>query len=250
VSLDGVRVQFGTTSALGGVTMNAEGGALTALIGPSGCGKSTLLRVVAGLVHPSAGQVLVGTRPPDQVLDRHACGFMFQTPLMLPWLDLIDNVALAGRLVGLTRAERHARARAWIGRVGLGDFERHRPHELSGGMRQRAALARALTLSPVLLLMDEPFGALDELTRRKLIFEVIATLADRQPTVLLVTHSIEEAILMSDRIVVMTAHPGRVKAVVDNDLPRPRSPESQDLQEFSRLARQLRELLADEELAL
>src|SRR5439155_4065220 len=146
---------------------------------------------------------------------------MFQTPLMLPWLDLVDNVALAGRLVGLSREERRARARDWIGRVGLSKFEHHRPHELSGGMRQRAALARALTLAPTLLLMDEPFGALDELTRRKLIYEVIATLAERPTTVLLVTHSIDEAILMSDRIVVMTAHPGRVKTVVNNDLPHP-----------------------------
>ncbi len=246
VSIEDLEVRFGDVTAIEDTDLQIVSGETMSLIGPSGCGKSTLLRVVAGLVAPSAGRVAVGGLAPQQIRAEHDYGFLFQTPVMLPWLRLRDNVALAGRLVGLNKAEREDRAQEWIERVGLSGFEDHRPHQMSGGMRQRAALARAMTLAPSLLLMDEPFGALDEITRRRVIFEVLGFLQGQKATVIHVTHSVEEAVLMADRIAVMSARPGRVRTVITNPLPWPRIRESQDDVRFSETARSIRRLIEED----
>ena len=246
VSIEHLEVRFGDVTAIEDTDLQIVSGETMSLIGPSGCGKSTLLRVVAGLVAPSAGRVAVGGLAPQQIRAEHDYGFLFQTPVMLPWLRLRDNVALAGRLVGLNKAEREDRAQEWIERVGLSGFEDHRPHQMSGGMRQRAALARAMTLAPSLLLMDEPFGALDEITRRRVIFEVLGFLQGQKATVIHVTHSVEEAVLMADRIAVMSARPGRVRTVITNPLPWPRIRESQDDVRFSETARSIRRLIEED----
>lgn len=243
IELRGVGVTFGTLEAVRGFELVVEPAERVALIGESGCGKSTLLRVMAGLLRPTSGTVLIGGRSPVDVRKEHYYGFLFQTPLMLPWLDLMGNVALAGRLVGMSRNRRHALARVWIRRVGLDGFEHYRPHQVSGGMRQRAALARALTLSPPVFLMDEPFGALDELTRHRMIFELGNVLEGTSATVILVTHSIEEAVLISDRIVIMTPRPGAIKTILATSLPRPRGPKIRDHPDYAAQVRSVRGLI-------
>jgi NitT/TauT family transport system ATP-binding protein len=245
VVFEGLGVRFGPVEALRSVDLVVPSGELVAVIGPSGCGKSTMLRVVADLCAPSAGKVTVGGQSPAQVRGGTDYGFLFQTPIMLPWLRLKDNVALAGKLVGESRALREEQAARWIDRVGLSGFEEHRPHQLSGGMRQRAALARAMTLSPSLLLMDEPFGALDEITRHRMIFEVLSFISGYSATVLLVTHSLDEAVLMADRIAVMSNRPGQIKAIVENPLPVPRTRDTQDDPMFHEVRREVRRLIEE-----
>jgi NitT/TauT family transport system ATP-binding protein len=210
----------GRLTALRGLSMDAPAGSFTAVIGPNGCGKSTLLRVVAGLVAPEAGTVTVGERGPRAGDPR--VGLAFQQPRLLPWLDTLDNVSLPLALSGASGAERQARAAAVLDQVGLADAARLRPRELSGGMAQRAALARALITDPPVLLLDEPFSALDALTREAFDSELQRVWLERPRTVLLVTHAVSEAIRLADRIVVMSARPGAVAAVIEVPLSRPR----------------------------
>jgi NitT/TauT family transport system ATP-binding protein len=195
-------------------------GATTALVGPSGCGKSTILRMVAGLDAPTAGRIRIGAEPPDAVRARGQMAVAFQDPSLLPWRTVAGNVALARHLARLP-PDPAAVARL-IGMVGLAGFEGRRPAELSGGMRQRAAIARCLVTDPRVLLLDEPFGAVDELTRRRLNVELPPLWAARGTTTLLVTHSVTEAVLLSDRIVVLSARPSQVVADIAVPLPRPR----------------------------
>ena len=229
--------------ALKDIDLEVQPGEFVVLLGPSGCGKSTLLYLLAGLEQATRGELLSGGRPICGTSPER--GMIFQDAALFPWLDILGNVAYGLALQGMARAEREARARALIARVGLAGFEHKRPSELSGGMRQRAAMARALALSPKVLMLDEPFAALDIQTRAKMQNYLLDLWRQSEcnASMLLVTHSIEEAIGLADRIVVFTARPGRVKEIVPVDLPRPRNPRDPA---FHALHDRLAELLADE----
>jgi NitT/TauT family transport system ATP-binding protein len=225
-------------TALADIDLTVREGEFVALIGPSGCGKSTLLRLVADLLAPTSGSLKVAGRTPAETRLARQIGFVFQDPALLEWRRILDNVVLPLELRGVPRAEREDKARALLDLVGLAGFEQSWPRQLSGGMRQRAAIARALSTEPRVLLMDEPFGALDQMTRDRLNMEVARIHEVTGVTVLLVTHSIRESVLLSDRIVVMTPRPGRVSTVIDVPLPRPRSLETRDDPMFEALVRQ------------
>jgi ABC-type nitrate/sulfonate/bicarbonate transport system ATPase subunit len=206
--------------ALSDVSLDVAANEFVAVVGRSGCGKTTLLNLVAGFVAPSGGRVLVDSRPvegpgPDR-------GVVFQNAALFPWLTAIDNVAFGPRTQGMPAAARRALAQELIDLVRLTGFEAKYPRELSGGMKQRVAIARALATSPAILLMDEPLGALDELTRAEMQDELLRIWQARRTTVILVTHAIMEAIYLADRVVVLSPHPGRVRAEFTIDLPRPR----------------------------
>ncbi len=224
VHLEGVGLRFstrdGAIQALDGLGLDAVPGSFTAVIGPNGCGKSTLLRVVAGLLAPSAGTARVGDAAPRPGDGR--VGLAFQQPRLIPWRTTLDNVAMPLELAGALSGERRDRALVALERVGLAGAARLRPRELSGGMAQRAALARALVTDPPVLLLDEPFSALDALTREAFNAELQQLWLEERRTVILVTHSVTEAVALADRVVVMTPRPGRVAKVVEVDLPRPR----------------------------
>jgi NitT/TauT family transport system ATP-binding protein len=208
--------------ALDGVTFDIGRHEFLAVLGPSGCGKSTLLRLIAGLIAPTRGRLDVYgvrvTEPRDDI------GIVFQRPTLLPWFDVIGNVTFPMRhKYGRVTAQERERARELLALVGLADFAEKRVDELSGGMQQRVAIARALLLDPDILLMDEPFSALDALTREEMSFELLRIWSQRPKTVMFITHSIPEALLLADRVIVMTARPGRVREILDVALPRPRS---------------------------
>jgi NitT/TauT family transport system ATP-binding protein len=220
VSLAGVGKCFASgTQALAGVDLSIEQGEFLAILGPSGCGKSTLLRLVAGLAEPTEGSI----RWADPAR-RPRLGFVFQDPTLLPWSDTVANVRLPLRLAGLPRAEQDARATEALAAVGLAGFERAFPRELSGGMRMRVSLARAMVTKPDLLLMDEPFAALDELTRHRLNDDLLALWAGSGVTVVFVTHSVFESVYLASRIIVMAARPGRIAAELPVAVPAPRPP--------------------------
>jgi NitT/TauT family transport system ATP-binding protein len=216
-----LRVSFGPTIALDGLSISVEPGEVVALIGANGTGKSTFLRVVAGLLRPDRGSVTLGGDPvtgPDPRI-----GLVFQEPRLLPWRSVAANVAWPLELAGWPADRRRGRVAELIALVGLQGSEDRRPSQLSGGMRQRAALARSVALSPQVLLLDEPFSALDALTRERLNLELLAIQARTATSVVLVTHSIPEAILLADRVIVLTPPPGRVAAIVPIELARPRA---------------------------
>ncbi|PJE38761.1 sulfonate ABC transporter ATP-binding protein [Pseudooceanicola lipolyticus] len=224
-------------TALSEVSLSMEQGEFVSLIGPSGCGKSTLLRVLGDLLSPSGGTVTIkGRTPRAERLDRRI-GFVFQEAALLEWRSVLDNIALPLELHGAPRKLREAKARELIELVGLTGFEAAWPRQLSGGMRQRAAIARALSTEPDLLLLDEPFGALDQITRDRLNMELARIHEVTGVSVVLVTHSIREAVLLSDRIVVMTPRPGRIERILDDPLPRPRSLGTRLLPEYEDLVR-------------
>ncbi len=221
-------------------------GQFTSIIGPSGCGKSTLLRIVGGLLEPSAGEVRIDGARPRAAQRRHDIGIVFQEPALLPWRTVAANVRLPLEIDGARR--RGTDVESLLDLVGLGEFRDYYPHQLSGGMRQRVAIARALAVDPALLLMDEPFGALDEITRTAMRYELLRIWASQaeaatRKTVLFVTHSITEAIVMSDRIVVINGRPGRIVADVAVELPRPRTQEIERSAPFLDYADHLRSLL-------
>jgi len=224
VTVRDVGVRFasarGEVEALAGIGLEIAAGSFTVIIGPNGCGKSTLLRLIAGLLQPTVGTVTVDGRAPRPGDGR--TGLAFQQPRLIPWRSTLDNVALPLELAGASPAERRARASDALDRVGLRGAAALRPRELSGGMAQRAALARALIGDPQVLLLDEPFSALDALTRETFDEELQRLWLERPSTVILVTHSVSEAVALADRVVVMTPRPGRVARVVEVDLPRPR----------------------------
>jgi len=225
IELSGVSKRFVTPSgsmftALRGVDMTIGAGKFCAVVGPSGCGKSTTLTMVAGLDRPSAGTVQVGGKPVDGITA--GTSFMFQADALMPWKTVVGNVALGPVFRGVPKKEAQAQAREWVRRVHLAGFEDHHPHQLSGGMRKRVSLAAALINEPSTLLMDEPFGALDVQTKAMMSNELLGLWEQTRPSVIFVTHDLEEAIALADQVVVMTAGPGTVKAVYDIDLPRPR----------------------------
>jgi NitT/TauT family transport system ATP-binding protein len=209
-----------------------------ALVGPSGCGKSTLLRVIAGIERADLGRVVIDGVPMRQ--PRRDIGIVFQTPTLLPWTDVLGNVLFPLKVLKRHDREGIERAHALIDLVGLRGFERKLPHELSGGMQQRAAICRALVYEPSILLMDEPFGALDALTREEMGLELMRIWSERPKTILFVTHSVPEAVLLADRVVVMTPRPGRIADVVPVRLPRPRSFAQEAEREFHVCAERIR----------
>ena len=225
IELANVTKQFRTPSgtaftAVRDVNLTVEPGQFCAIVGPTGCGKSTTLSMVAGLDRPTAGAVHVS----DQIVSGITRGtsFMFQADALLPWKTVLANVALGPRFRGVPRKTARDNARDWLRRVGLSGFEEHYPHQLSGGMRKRVSLAAALINEPSILLMDEPFGALDVQTKAIMSNELLGLWEQTRPSVVFITHDLEEAIALADRVVVMTVGPGTVKATYDIDLPRPR----------------------------
>jgi NitT/TauT family transport system ATP-binding protein len=230
----------GRTEALHDVTLAVRPREFVSIIGPSGCGKSTLLRLVGDLVEPSAGRVRVnGKTPREARLDRDY-GIVFQSPVLYEWRTVLENVRLPLEIMGRPRAEREARPPALLRLVGLEGFHDHYPWQLSGGMQQRVAIARALAFNPPILLMDEPFGALDEMTRERLNLELLTICLETGATVLFVTHSIAEAVFLSSRVVVLSPRPGRIERIVDIDLPRPRADKTRALPRFFELVTTVR----------
>jgi NitT/TauT family transport system ATP-binding protein len=250
IELRGVGLRYETQSgsllALSDVDLAIEPGTFVSIVGPSGCGKSTLLSIVGGLLQATDGSVLLDgesvTEPSSKI------GIAFQDAVLLPWRTVLENVLLPAQIRG-EKARHEARARELLVTVGLAGFENNLPSELSGGMRQRVAIARALLLDPSVLLMDEPFGALDALTRERMGLELLRIWQGSRKTVLFITHGISEAVFLSDRVIAMSARPGRVIRDLRIDLPRPRGPLTQEDPRFLAACRELRELLmADQEL--
>lgn len=226
IELSGIYRRFrspnGTIfTALRDVNFTVGAGEFCAVVGPSGCGKSTTLTLISGLEPPSAGQVRVLGEPVTGINKK--IGFMFQTDATFPWKSVLDNIAVGPRFRGMRKAEANERARDWIQRVGLAGFERHYPHQLSGGMRKRVALAQTLINEPQIMLMDEPFSALDVQTRTLMEDELLSLWSSTSASVVFVTHDLEEAIALADRVCVITAGPGTVKRTYTIDLPRPRN---------------------------
>jgi NitT/TauT family transport system ATP-binding protein len=234
-----------STVALKDANLNVSEGEFISLIGPSGCGKTTLLRLIADLISPTEGELVVAGKTPRQArLDREY-GYVFQAPALLEWRSVLRNVMLPLEIMGYSRQERSERAAALLELVGLKDFHRQYPWQLSGGMQQRVSIARALAFDPELLLMDEPFGALDEITREAMNLELLRIWRETGKTVVFVTHSITEAVFLSSRIVVMTPRPGKIESVIDVDLPYPRTDDVRESQRFFELAARVREALRE-----
>jgi NitT/TauT family transport system ATP-binding protein len=231
------------TTALEGIDLDIRRGEFVSLIGPSGCGKSTLLRVIGDLVAPTAGRVTVNDKPAERARRDRDYGIVFQAPVLFDWRSVEDNVKLPLELMGYDSARRTARAKEMLDLVELGDFMHHHPYQLSGGMQQRVAIARALAFEPSILLMDEPFGALDEMTRERMNQEVLRIWERTGITVVFVTHSIPEAVFLSSRVVVMSARPGRITDLIEIDLPRPRDVETREQRRYFELVTAVREAL-------
>jgi NitT/TauT family transport system ATP-binding protein len=232
ISISNLSLTFRTADApihaLSDINLQVHSGEFVSLIGPSGCGKTTLMRIVADLEKPTAGEVKVNGMSPAEARLKRAYGYVFQAPALYPWRTVLGNVTLPHEIMGVSKPEREEKARRYLDLVGLRAFERKFPWQLSGGMQQRVSIARALSFDPAILLMDEPFGALDEITRDRMNEELLSIWRKTGKTVIFVTHSIDEAVLLSTRIVVMSARPGRVVEVIDSTLPEDRNLETRD----------------------
>jgi NitT/TauT family transport system ATP-binding protein len=246
LTIEGLGKSYRDVEALQDVSLGVDEGEFVSIVGPSGCGKSTLMEIVGGLIEPSAGEVRIGGNVVDGT--DPAIGIVFQQESAFPWRTVAENVQFGLEMTGAAKQERATRAAEMIELVGLAGFEDRYPSELSGGMRQRVAIARTLVMKPRIILMDEPFGALDEQTRLILGEELSRIREATGATVLFITHSFDEALLLSDRIVVMTARPGRVKKIVENPLPRPRDSKLLSDPEFGRLSGELWESLREESI--
>ncbi|WP_407052006.1 ABC transporter ATP-binding protein [Methyloraptor flagellatus] len=231
----------GPVYALSNVDLTVAEGEFVSLIGPSGCGKTTLLRVIADLEQATAGSITVNGLDPETARMKRQYGYVFQAPALLPWRTVEKNVALPLEIFGLSKAERVTRARRNLELVNLKGFEKKFPWQLSGGMQQRASIARALSFDPKLLLMDEPFGALDEIVRDKLNEQLLKLWAETRKTVVFVTHSIPEAVFLSTKIVVMSPRPGRIIDIIDCDMPADRTLDIRETPEFLKVAHRVRE---------
>ncbi|KAA9085441.1 ABC transporter ATP-binding protein [Microbacterium radiodurans] len=225
IAIEGLSQTFhtrtGTVHALEEIDLTVAENEFVTLVGRSGCGKSTLLRAISGLVPPTAGRVSVAGTPVTS--PRRDVSFMFQRPALLPWRNVLENVLLPAEILRLDKRASRQRAQELLTLAGLDGFEKKLPHELSGGMQQRVSLCRSLLQRPRVLLMDEPFSALDALTRTELSEELQRIVAEESTTIVFVTHSIEEAVLLADRVVVMSPRPGRIRRIIDVDIPRPRT---------------------------
>ncbi len=235
------RTGGGVVEALRGVSVDVAQHEFVSILGPSGCGKSTLLRIVAGLIPPTSGEVLVHGKPLDG--PTADAGIVFQNPVLLPWRTVLGNIELQMEVRGLDRATCRRKAKELLALVGLEGFEGSYPYQLSGGMQQRVSLCRALIHDPALLLMDEPFGALDALTREQMNLELQRVWMETRKTVLFITHSIAEAVFLSDRVLVMTPRPGRIEAEIAVEIPRPRTLESMQSPEFLRAVGRARQVM-------
>ncbi len=237
------RTRLGTVvvEALRDVSVDIRPGQFVAFVGPSGCGKSTLLKLIGGLIEPTSGRITVGGL--DVRGPRRDIGVMFQTPVLFPWRTVLENVLLPIEVFGLDRRIAIEKARSILRLVGLEERERAYPRELSGGMQQRTALSRVLVTDPPIILMDEPFGALDEFTRERMNLELLRIWQERGQTIVFVTHSIVEAVFLADRIVVMGTSPGRVLSIIDVPLPRPRAIDLMKSPEFAGAVFEVREYL-------
>ena len=250
ISAKGVNKVFNPDSveeviALQNIDLDVEAGEFVSLIGPSGCGKSTLMRLIGDLLTPSSGELLVnGMGPPEARLQRQY-GMVFQAATLYDWRNVIKNVELPLEVMGYAKAERRKLAEEKLAMVELADFAQHYPWQLSGGMQQRVSIARALVFDPSVLLMDEPFGALDEFTRERMNLELLKIWERTGKTIVFVTHSISEAVFLSNRIVVMSPRPGRITEIVDNALPYPRDFNTRDDPAYHELVAKVRDLLRD-----
>ncbi|AFZ67760.1 ABC transporter ATP-binding protein [Deinococcus peraridilitoris] len=247
ISVRNLNMVFGAPGgdviALQNANLEIGAGEFISLIGPSGCGKTTLLRLMADLTQPTSGEIRVNGLTPTRAREQRAYGYVFQAPALFEWRSVLNNVTLPLEVMDFPKNERKARAEQMLRLVGLQNFTRSYPWQLSGGMQQRVSIARALAFDPQILLMDEPFGALDEITRENLNMELLRLWRETGKTVVFVTHSISEAVFLSTRVVVMTSRPGKIEGVVDIDLPQPRGAEVRELPRFFELATQVRELL-------
>jgi NitT/TauT family transport system ATP-binding protein len=244
VSIHKVSKQFkGGTTALENIDLEIEQGEFVSLIGPSGCGKSTLLRIIGDLIEPSSGELTVNGKSARQARRDHDYGVVFQDAVLYDWRTVAKNIALPLELAGWERERRRTRTKEMLDLVELQGFGEHHPWQLSGGMQQRVAIARALSFDPALLLMDEPFGALDEMTRERLNAELLRIWQASSSTVVFVTHSIAEAVFLSTRVVVMSPRPGRISRIIPIDLPQPRSAATREEPRFFELATEVREAL-------
>ncbi len=243
VTIQGVTKRFGEITALQDIDLEVRPGEFVSLIGPSGCGKSTLLRVIGDLVPASEGDVAVNGKPVKEARQDRDYGIVFQDAVLYDWRTVERNIALPLEMQGWNRGKRAARVREMVELVELVGFERHHPWQLSGGMQQRVAIARALSFDPAILLMDEPFGALDEMTRERLNLELLRIWERAGSTIVFVTHSIPEAVFLSTRVVVMSARPGRIAGVVEVDLPQPRTTDTREEARFFELVTDVRERL-------
>ena len=255
VRIAGLGKQFSAggevvTTALSDINLTIGPGEFVSLIGPSGCGKSTLLRLIGDLTAPSSGGVEIRGKPAHAARLSREYGMVFQAPVLFEWRSVEDNVKLPLELLGMNRSERDARAREMLELVELGDFARHHPYQLSGGMQQRVAIARALALQPAILLMDEPFGALDEMTRERMNSEVLRIWQQTGTTIVFVTHSIPEAVFLSTRVVVMSSRPGRITRLIDVPLPQPRNDETREDPRYFRIVTEVREALRGREAGI
>ena len=245
VSVRGVFKLFGrgAVAALQGIDLDVGSGEFVSLIGPSGCGKSTLLRIVGDIIEPTAGEIVVNGKPARRARLDGDYGIVFQAPVLYDWRTVSRNIGLPLEMLGWERGRRQQRVREMLELVELTGFESHHPWQLSGGMQQRVSIARALSFSPALLLMDEPFGALDEMTRERMNMELLHIWAETGSTVIFVTHSISEAVFLSTRVAVMSPRPGRITGVVEIDLPQPRGAETREEPRFFELVTEVRERL-------
>ena len=243
VEINGVSKQFGQTTALQGIELEIDEREFVSLIGPSGCGKSTLLRIIGDLIEPSAGTTVVNGKSARQARRDRDYGIVFQDPVLYDWRTVAKNVALPLEMARWPRQKRNERVRKMLELVELQGFEGHRPWQLSGGMQQRVSIARALSFDPALLLMDEPFGALDEMTRERLNMELLKIWETSGSTIVFVTHSIAEAVFLSTRVAVMSPRPGRISEVIPIDLQQPRTATTREEPHFFELVTRVREAL-------
>lgn len=227
-------------TALTGVTLNIEKGEFVSLVGPSGCGKTTLLRIIADLLTPSSGDIKISSESPHDARLKRRYGIVFQSAVLYEWRTVKKNIMLPLEIMHVPLKEQSERAEKMLELVGLTEFANHYPHQLSGGMQQRVGIARALAIQPEILLMDEPFSALDEFTREKLHVDLLKIWRKTNKTIVFVTHNIQESVFLSDKVCVLSPHPGRLSAVVDINLPRPRTMEMKSTPEFTELVAKVR----------
>lgn len=245
IVLDNIGMTYKTNdgkdvTALTSVSLDINKGEFISLLGPSGCGKTTLLRIIADLLQPTQGTITVGGETPRQARLKQRYGIVFQSAVLYDWRTVKKNVMLPLEIMHIPKDQRAERAEKMLELVGLTDFADHYPNQLSGGMQQRVGIARALALQPEILLMDEPFSALDEFTREKLHMDLLKIWRKTNKTIIFVTHNIQEAVFLSDRVCVLSPHPGRLSAVVDIDIPRPREMDIKNTPEFTALVAKVR----------